>query len=164
LREDVETVATVTPFLWFDNEAEEAARLYTSIFPKSQITKIVKKPDNVPGPSAVLVVSFVVAGQHITAMNGGPGHPHTDAFSLSVEVDTQAEVDRVWAELVKGGGAEIQCGWLRDRFGVHWQVFPSLLPRLLGDADPAKSAAVAAAMMKMVKLDADKLQAAYDAA
>jgi predicted 3-demethylubiquinone-9 3-methyltransferase (glyoxalase superfamily) len=155
---------TVTPFLWFDDKAEEAARLYTAIFPSSEITKVVKKAPNVPGPSDVLLEELVIAGQRVMVLNGGPGHPQTDAFSLSVEVDTQAEVDRVWGKLLEGGGKEIQCGWLRDRFGVHWQVVPSLLPRLLADSNPATSAAVAGAMMKMVKLDSAKLQAAYDAA
>jgi predicted 3-demethylubiquinone-9 3-methyltransferase (glyoxalase superfamily) len=157
-------MATITPFLWFDKEAEEAAKLYTSLFPHSSITKVMKKPAGVPGPSDVLVVDFVVAGQKITAMNGGPGHPHTDAFSLAVEVETQAEVDRIWGRLVESGGHEVQCGWLTDRFGVSWQVVPSLLLRLMADPNPKKAAAVAAAMMKMVKLDAAAIQAAYDAA
>jgi predicted 3-demethylubiquinone-9 3-methyltransferase (glyoxalase superfamily) len=155
---------TVRPFLWFDSKAEEAAKLYTSTFPRSEIKSVVRKPDNMPGPSSVIIVTFTVAGQEIVAMNGGPGHPHTDAFSLAVEVDTQDEVDRIWSALLEGGGREVMCGWLTDRFGLSWQVVPAVLPRLMADPNRKKAMAVTAAMMKMVKLDAAKLQAAYDAA
>jgi predicted 3-demethylubiquinone-9 3-methyltransferase (glyoxalase superfamily) len=157
-------MATIRPFLWFDSQAEEAAKLYTSIFERSAITKVVRKPEGVPGPSSVLVVTFVIEGQEIVALNGGPAHPQTEAFSLAVEVETQAEVDRIWSRLLEGGGRESVCGWLKDRFGVSWQVVPALLPRLMADPDRRKAAAVSAAMMKMVKLDVAKLQAAYDAA
>ena len=125
---------------------------------------ITRKPAGVPGPTDVLVVTFTVAGQEVVAMNGGPGHPQTDAFSLAAEVETQAEVDRIWMRLLEGGGKEIACGWLRDRFGVHWQVTPTILLKLMADPNPKKAAAVAGAMMKMVKLDVARLKAAYDAA
>jgi predicted 3-demethylubiquinone-9 3-methyltransferase (glyoxalase superfamily) len=154
----------IRPFLWFDAQAEDAAKLYTSIFEGSEIRSITRKPAGVPGPTDVLVVTFTVAGQEVVALNGGPGHPQTDAFSLSADVETQAEVDRIWMGLLEGGGKEIQCGWLRDRFGVHWQVVPTILPKLLADPNPKKAAAVAGAMMKMIKLDVARLQAAYDAA
>ena len=154
----------VRPFLWFDSQAYDAAKLYTSIFPHSEIRSVTKKPAGVPRPSDVLVVTFTIGPQEVVAMNGGPGHPQTDAFSMAVEVDTQAEVDRIWSKLLEGGGKEIQCGWLYDRFRVHWQVMPSVLLKLMADPNPKKAAAVSAAMMKMVKLDAGALQAAYDAA
>jgi predicted 3-demethylubiquinone-9 3-methyltransferase (glyoxalase superfamily) len=154
----------VRPFLWFDSQAHDAAKLYTSIFPHSEIRSVMKRPAGVPGPSDVLVVTFAIGPQEVVAMNGGPGHPQTDAFSMAVEVDTQADVDRIWSKLLDGGGKEIQCGWLYDRFGVHWQVMPSVLLKLMADPNPKKAAAVAAAMMKMIKLDAGALQAAYDAA
>ncbi len=155
---------SIRPFLWFDSQAEEAAKFYTSIFARSEIKSVTGKPEGVPGPSPVLVVRFVVEGLEIVAMNGGPGHPPTDAFSLAVEVETQEEVDRVWPRLLEGGGKEIVCGWLKDRFGVSWQVYPSALLRYMGDPNPRKAAAVAAAMMKMVKIDLAKIQQAYDAA
>jgi predicted 3-demethylubiquinone-9 3-methyltransferase (glyoxalase superfamily) len=154
----------IRPFLWFDAQAEDAAKLYTSIFEGSEIKTITRKPAGVPGPTDVLVVTFTVAGQEVVAMNGGPGHPQTDAFSLAAEVETQAEVDRIWMRLLEGGGKEIACGWLRDRFGVHWQVTPTILLKLMADPNPKKAAAVAGAMMKMVKLDVARLKAAYDAA
>ncbi len=157
-------MAKIRPFIWFDSQAEEAAKLYTSIFERSAIKSVVRKPEGVPGPSSVLVVTFVIEGQEIVALNGGPAHPQTEAFSLAVEVETQAEVDRIWSRLLEGGGKESVCGWLKDRFGVSWQVVPSLMPRLMADPDPRKAAAVSAAMMRMVKLDSAKLQAAYDAA
>jgi predicted 3-demethylubiquinone-9 3-methyltransferase (glyoxalase superfamily) len=157
-------MATIRPFLWFDSQAEEAAGFYTSIFERSAIKSVVRKPAGMPGPSPVILITFVIEGQEIVLMNGGPGHPQTEAFSLTVDVETQAEVNRIWSRLLEGGGKEIQCGWLRDRFGVSWQVVPALLPRMLADANPRKAAAVSAAMMQMVKLDVAALQAAYDAA
>lgn len=153
----------IRPFLWYDADALEAAKLYTSIF-DGKILEVVKKPGAVPGPSDVILVRFSILGQEVVAMNGGPGHPHTDAFSMAVEVETQADVDRLWSKLTENGGKEIACGWLRDRFGLSWQITPSILLKGMADTNPKKASAVAAAMMTMVKIDVARIQAAYDAA
>src|SRR5580698_8320977 len=125
---------TIRPFLWYDADALDAAKLYTSIF-DGKILEVVKKPEGVPGPSDVIIVRFSILGQEVVAMNGGPGHPHTDAFSMAVEIETQVELDRIWSKLGEHGGKAIACGWIRDRFGVSWQVCPALLPKLMADAN-----------------------------
>lgn len=144
----------VTPFLWFDNQAEEAARFYVSLFPDSEITGVTPGPDGAP-----LVVAFRLAGIGFLALNGGPSHPHTEAFSLSIDCHSQDEVDRYW-EALTAGGSPVACGWLKDRFGLFWQVVPDVLPKLLGDPDRAKAGRAMQAMMGMVKLDIAALQAA----
>lgn len=146
---------TVTPFLWYDNEAEDAARLYVSLIPNSRITDVHRHD------GAAFVVSFELDGVGYTAMNGGPGHPHTDAFSIAVSCDGQAEVDRLWAALTEGG-KEIQCGWLVDRFGLSWQVVPKQFYALMSAGTPEQSQRVMQAMMGMVKFDVARLQAAFD--
>lgn len=145
----------ISPFLWFDTQAKEAAELYVSIFPNSKIT------GTSPGPGgSVMTVSFELDGLPVTALNGGPHFKLTEAFSMSVDCADQAEVDRYWDALLANGGQPSQCGWLKDRFGLSWQIVPRALPRLLGDPDRAKAQRVMAAMLKMVKLDVAALEAA----
>lgn len=146
----------VTPFLWFDNNAEEAASFYVSLFQDSKIDKLV------PGPGGtVKVVEFTLAGVQYIALNGGPHFKLNEAFSLSVDCESQAEVDHFWEKL-SAGGSNMQCGWLVDKFGLSWQVVPTVLPKLLLDPDPEKSGRVMEALMEMTKLDIQKLQDAYD--
>ena len=145
----------ITPFLWFDGQAEEAANFYVSLFPDSAVTGVT------PGPGgAALVVEFRLAGVHYLALNGGPHFKLTEAFSLSVDCHSQAEVDELWEKL-SAGGSKSQCGWLKDKYGLSWQVVPSVLPELLGGTDRAKAGRVMDAMMGMTKLD---IQALRDAA
>jgi predicted 3-demethylubiquinone-9 3-methyltransferase (glyoxalase superfamily) len=153
----------ITPFLWFDSNAEEAMNFYLPIFKNSKVIRIARTPPGGPGSEgALLVASIQLEGQEITMMNGGPGHPQTDAFSLTVNCETQEEVDHYWSRLLEGGGKEIACGWLKDKFGVFWQVTPILLTQLLSDPDKAKAGRVMQVMMKMIKLDIGPLQAAAD--
>jgi predicted 3-demethylubiquinone-9 3-methyltransferase (glyoxalase superfamily) len=144
----------ITPCLWFDGKAEEAAAYYVSIFPDSAIT------GTTPGPGgAALLVEFRLAGTQFLALNGGPHFQFNEAISLSIDCQSQAEVDELWEKLT-AGGAPSQCGWLKDRYGVSWQVVPSMLPRLL--ADPEKAGRVMPVLMGMTKLDIAALQAAAD--
>ena len=146
----------VTPFLWFDNQAEEAAQFYVSLFKDSKINRVV------PGPGgAAMVVEFQLAGVAYVALNGGPHYQLTEAFSLSVDCESQAEVDELWEKLSEGG-SQNRCGWLKDRYGLSWQIVPSLLPKLMSDSDPAKAGRVMQAMMQMTKIDMAALQRAYD--
>ncbi len=144
----------ITPFLWFDSEAEPAAQMYTSIFENSRITDTSRAGDK------VMSVTFVLSGQRIMALNGGPHYQLTPAFSLFVSVDSQAELDRTWDALLAGGGKPTRCGWLVDRYGLSWQVIPTALPRLMGDPDPARAGRAVQAMMGMVKLDIAELERA----
>jgi predicted 3-demethylubiquinone-9 3-methyltransferase (glyoxalase superfamily) len=154
----------INPFIWFDNNAEEAMKSYISIFKNSKIIRAAHNPPGAPGPEgAMLVATIQLDGQEITLMNGGPGHPLTDAISLTVNCDTQEEVDYYWDKLLEGGGKEIACGWLKDRFGLYWQITPVILPQLLSDPDKAKAGRVMQAMMKMIKLDIGALKAAATA-
>jgi two-component system sensor histidine kinase QseC len=154
----------ISPFLWYDNNAEEAMNFYLSIFKDSKIIRVAHNPPGGPGPeSALLVATIQLEGQEIIMMNGGPGHPLTDAISLTVNCDSQEEVDYYWDKLLEGGGKEIACGWLKDRFGLYWQITPIILPQLLSDPDKAKAGRVMQAMMKMIKLDIGALKVAADA-
>jgi predicted 3-demethylubiquinone-9 3-methyltransferase (glyoxalase superfamily) len=145
----------ITPFLWFNNNAEEAINFYISIFPNSKIVSLM-------GPKgAIIGATFVLDGQEFRALNGGPHYKLTPAFSLFVDLDTQKEVDELWDKLIAGGGKPSRCGWLEDRFGLSWQVIPRTLGKLLGDKDPQKSKRVMDAMLKMVKIDIKKLKDAY---
>ncbi|MHA4810940.1 VOC family protein [Flavitalea flava] len=151
----------ISPFLWFDNNAEEAMNFYLSIFKDSKVIRVAHNPPGSPGPEgAFLVASILLEGQEITMMNGGPGHPLTDAISLTINCESQEEVDYYWSKLLEKGGKEIACGWLKDRFGLYWQVTPTILPELLSDPDRAKAGRAMQAMMKMVKLDIEALKAA----
>jgi predicted 3-demethylubiquinone-9 3-methyltransferase (glyoxalase superfamily) len=154
----------ITPFLWFDNNAEEAINFYVSIFKNSKILKVARYGDAGPGPKgSIMVATFQLEGQEFQALNGGPQYKFTPAISLFVSCESQQEVDELWRKLLEGG-REDQCGWLQDKFGLSWQIIPSILPKLLGDKDPRKSASVMRAMLQMKKIDSKKLQQAYDQA
>jgi predicted 3-demethylubiquinone-9 3-methyltransferase (glyoxalase superfamily) len=147
----------VTPFLWFDGRAEEAAKFYTSIFPNSKIRTVSRYDDataNAAGrpPGTVMTVDFVLDGQEFVALNGGPEFHFTEAISLMVNCDTQAEIDHFWSRLSADGGQEVQCGWLKDKFGLSWQVVPRMLMDLL-TGDPERAKRVMAKVMTMKKLD-----------
>jgi predicted 3-demethylubiquinone-9 3-methyltransferase (glyoxalase superfamily) len=154
----------ITPFLWFDHQAEEAARFYVSIFKNSRVGRIARydeagaKTTGRP-PGSVMTVAFTLDGQEFVALNGGPIFPFTEAISLVVNCTTQAEVDRYWKKL-SAGGKEVQCGWLKDKYGVSWQVVPTILGELLSGKDAAKAQRVMQAMLQMVKLDIKKLKQA----
>jgi predicted 3-demethylubiquinone-9 3-methyltransferase (glyoxalase superfamily) len=155
-------VQKITPFLWFDQQAEEAARFYASIFPSSKIVKVVRYGAAGPGPAgSVMTVEFQLDGQSFVALNGGPVFKFTEAISFVVSCRTQDEVDHYWTKLSAGGG-EVQCGWLKDRFGLSWQIVPTVLPELLSDPDPERSQRVMKAMLTMKKLDIRALQQAYE--
>lgn len=154
----------VTPFLWFHDRAEEAAAFYVSLFPNSRILNTVLSGGDVPGSAEgqVMVVEFEIDGQRVRALNGGPSFTLDEAFSLVVDAPTQEEIDRLWDALTADGGEPSQCGWLRDRFGLSWQIVPPVLHELLGDPDPDRAARATAAMMTMGKLDIAALIAAAD--
>jgi predicted 3-demethylubiquinone-9 3-methyltransferase (glyoxalase superfamily) len=150
---------TITPFLWFDDQAEEAAALYVSIFPNSRITAVS------PGPGGkAMTVSFELGGLPVTGLNGGPLYRFTEAVSFSVSCEDQAEVDHYWSALTSNGGEEGRCGWLKDPFGFSWQIIPRALPELLGGPDRGKASRAMQAMMGMKKLDVAALRAAAEAA
>jgi len=152
----------ITPFLWFDNNAEEAVNHYLSIFKNSKICSILRCGDAGPGPKgSVLTIAFQLEGQDFIALNGGPIFKFNEAISLSVDCKTQTEVDELWEKL-SAGGQKSQCGWLKDKFGLSWQVVPSALVEMLQDNDTTKSARVMTAMMQMSKLDITTLQQAFD--
>ena len=157
-------MSKITPCLWFDGNAEEAVRFYTSLLPNSRIEAINRSPTDYPAGRAgdVLTVEFTLAGQPFLGLNGGPGYPFTQAVSFTIECDDQAEVDRLWEALTANGGAPVQCGWLKDRFGLSWQITPKALPQLLKNPDRAKAERAMRAMMEMVKIDIDALRRAAD--
>src|SRR6266705_2185656 len=149
----------ITPFLWFDGKAEEAARFYTSIFKNSKIESIARYPEGSPGPAGtVMTVSFTLDGKEFMALNGGPEFQFNEAISFVVNCETQDEVDDLWKNLTADGGMEVQCGWLKDKFGLSWQIVPTRLGELLGDPDPEKSRRVMQAMLQMKKIDVAGLE------
>jgi predicted 3-demethylubiquinone-9 3-methyltransferase (glyoxalase superfamily) len=151
----------ITPFLWFDGKAEEAANFYVSIFKNSRIDHVSRYGDAGPGPKgSVMIVSFQLEGQKYTALNGGPQYKFTPAISLFVNCEDQAEVDHLW-ERLSSGGATQRCGWLTDKYGVTWQIIPKALMELMQDKDPLKSQRVFKAMMKMNKIEVEDLKKAY---
>jgi predicted 3-demethylubiquinone-9 3-methyltransferase (glyoxalase superfamily) len=151
----------VVPFLWFDTEAEEAARFYVSLFRNSKIDQVVRYGDAGPGPKGqVMTITFELDGIHFTALNGGPIYKFTEALSLQVGCEDQAEIDRLWDGLTAEGGQPGPCGWLKDRFGLSWQIVPADMGRLIGGDDPAKSNRATQAMLQMTKLDIAALQKA----
>ena len=156
------TIQKITPFLWYSHQAEEAARLYADIFPDSRIKRVVKMPSESPSgpPGSVKVVEFELCGQSFVAMSAGPLDPFNHAISFVVNCDDQSEIDRYWNALLDGGSHE-QCGWLKDRFGVSWQIVPTVLGEMMADPDLGKAKRAADAMMKMVKLDIAALRAAH---
>jgi predicted 3-demethylubiquinone-9 3-methyltransferase (glyoxalase superfamily) len=150
----------ITPFLWFDGQAEQAAKFYTSIFNNSKVTNVARYPKGSPGPAgSVMTVAFQLNGQKFIALNGGPHFKINEAISFVVNCKTQAEVDYFWKKL-SAGGKQVQCGWLTDKFGVSWQIVPDALGELLSSKDTAKSERVMQAMLQMVKLDIKKLRQA----
>jgi predicted 3-demethylubiquinone-9 3-methyltransferase (glyoxalase superfamily) len=152
----------ISTFLWFDGNAEEAVNFYASLIPGAKIGSITRNGDAGPGPKgSVLVMGFELAGQKFTALNGGPMYKFTEAISISVECETQGEIDRLWDALLDGGKAQA-CGWLKDRYGLSWQIVPSIMGELFSNKDPAASARAMQAMMKMVKFDIAALRRAYD--
>lgn len=157
------SIHKITPFLWYSKEAEEAAALYTSLFPQSRITRVTAMPSDSPsGPAgSVKIVEFELFGQPFTAMSAGPLDPFNHAISLVVTCEDQAEIDRYWDGLLAGGGTPEQCGWLRDRYGLCWQIVPAALAGMMSSPDHARAKRAADAMLKMVKLDIAALEAAY---
>ncbi len=154
----------IVPNLWFDTEAEEAAEFYCSIFKDSEITGMTHYPESAPGPTgSVMTVDFRLFGQDFTAINGGPDFKFTEAVSFLVGCDTQEEVDELWEKLLEGGGQEVQCGWLKDRYGLSWQIVPKGMDEMFAKGDPARANNAMKAMLQMKKLDLAELQKAYDA-
>jgi len=152
----------ITPFLWFDNNAEEAVNHYLSIFKNSKIVTVVRYGDAGPGPKgSVMTIAFQLEGQDFIALNGGPIFKFTEAISLSVDCKTQQEVDELWEKL-SDGGQKGQCGWLKDKFGLSWQINPSVLVEMLQDKDAEKSKRVMQAMLQMGKIDIARLRQAYE--
>ncbi len=157
---------TIIPCLWFDGRALEAAEFYVSLFPDSRVDRILRSSIDTPGAKTgePLMVEFTLAGKQHQALNGGPNVTYNNAVSLSLLCSDQAEVDRVWDALTADGGKPVQCSWLKDKFGVPWQIVPEALPRMLHDKDPVKARRVMEAMIQMVKIDVAKLEAAYHGA
>ena len=156
------TQQKITPFLWFDNNAEEAMNHYVSIFKNSTILSVTRYGEAGPGPAGtVMVGSFELDGQKFAALNGGPMFKFTEAVSLVVNCESQEEVDHFWDKLCAGGGAPGQCGWLKDKFGLSWQIVPRALVELMQDPDPEKSKRVMQAMMQMTKIDIARLKQAH---
>ena len=153
---------TITPFLWFDDNAEEAMHFYVSIFKNSKILNVSRYGDAGPGATAgkVMTASFQLEGQEFIALNGGPQFPFTEAVSFLVSCQTQPEVDALWDKLVEGGTPS-QCGWLKDKYGLSWQIIPVALGQMLSDRDPAKAGRVMQAMLQMQKIDIQALEQAY---
>jgi predicted 3-demethylubiquinone-9 3-methyltransferase (glyoxalase superfamily) len=143
----------ITPFLWFDNQAEEAARFYVSLFKNSRILEVTP-----------MITTFEVDGQRVMALNGGPNYKLTEAFSFFVDCENQDEVDELWTKLTADGGEESQCGWLKDKYGLSWQIIPRALMEMMGDQDPAKAKRVVDAMLQMQKIDTAILEQAYNQA
>ena len=150
----------INPFLWFNDQAEEAMNFYTSIFKNSKVLSVSRYGEAGPGPAGkVMVASFELEGQKFMALNGGPGFAFTEAISFLVDCETQEEVDHLWEKLLEGGQPS-RCGWLKDKFGVSWQIVPTILGELMSDPDPERSKRVMQAMLQMVKLDIEGLRRA----
>ena len=158
-------LSKISPCLWFNGDAEAAAKLYTTVFPDSRILSVDRSPAETPsGPKdMVLTVNFELFGQSYIALNGGPDFEFNEAVSFSVDCEDQAEVDRYWDALLSGGGQASVCGWLKDRFGVSWQVIPRQLPEMLSSADREAAGRAMDAMLKMVKIDVAELERAFKA-
>lgn len=151
----------IKSFLWFEDQAEEAAKFYTSVFKRSKIGKVARYPKGSPGPAGkVMTVAFRLDGQDFIALNGGPQFKFTEAVSFVVECKDQKEIDYYWDRLTAGGGKPVQCGWLKDKFGLSWQIVPAMMDKLFTGKDPKKAERAMQAMLKMVKLDIRKLEEA----
>lgn len=156
------TMQKITPNLWFDGNAEEAATFYVSLFDNSRIVNVARFGKSGPGPEGtVMVVGFDLAGQHFTAINGGPQFKFNEAISFYVACDSQEEIDALWRKLTADGGVEQPCGWVKDRFGLSWQINSAELPTLMSGDDPARAERVMGAMMQMKKIDVARLKQAY---
>jgi predicted 3-demethylubiquinone-9 3-methyltransferase (glyoxalase superfamily) len=157
-------MSKISPCLWFNGQAEDAAAFYTSILPDSRIVKVHRAAADTPSGAQgeVLTVDFELAGQQFIGLNGGPEFKFNEAISLSIDCEDQAEVDRYWDALVEGGGEHSVCGWLKDRYGVSWQVIPRQLPEMLADPDRAGAARAMKAMLEMTKIDVARLREAYE--
>jgi predicted 3-demethylubiquinone-9 3-methyltransferase (glyoxalase superfamily) len=157
-------MSKITPCLWFDGNAEEAAGLYVSLLPDSRVDSVARSlADNPSTPAgAVLVVDFTLAGQPFRAINGGPQFSFTEAVSFVIDCEDQAEVDRLWNALLEGGGSPGQCGWLKDRYGMSWQIVPRQLGEMLGDTDAEKARRAMEAMLRMSKIEVAAMRAAFD--
>jgi predicted 3-demethylubiquinone-9 3-methyltransferase (glyoxalase superfamily) len=154
----------ITPFLWFDDKAEEAMNFYVSIFKNSKVGNVTRYGDAGPGPKGtVMSATFQLDGQDFFALNGGPLFKFTEAISFFVNCETQAEVDELWEKLTADGGSPQRCGWLKDKYGLSWQIIPKALGEMLGDKDPQKSQRVMQAMLQMNKIDIQRLKEAYGA-
>ena len=152
----------ITPYLWFNDQAEEAMNFYVSVFKNAKVGEVSRYPEGTPGPKGkVLTANFRLLGQDFIALNGGPEFKFTEAISFFVSCETQQEVDELWAKLT-AGGEESQCGWLKDKYGLSWQIVPNLLGELLGDKDPVKAQRVMQAMLQMKKIDSAALKRAYE--
>jgi predicted 3-demethylubiquinone-9 3-methyltransferase (glyoxalase superfamily) len=153
----------IVPFLWYSEHAEEAARFYCSLIPDSRLGRVVSMPAESPSgpPGSVVVVDFTLAGRNFTAMTAGPMDPFNHSVSFVINCDDQAEIDRLWNGLLSGGGQPEQCGWLRDRYGLCWQIVPSVLREMMASTDRAAAKRATEAMLKMVKLDIAALEAAF---
>jgi len=161
-KESIVPIQKITPFLWFDHQAEQAAEFYASIFPNSRVVKVARYSEAGPGPAgSAMTVEFQLDGQTFVGLNGGPHFKFSEAISFVVNCESQEEVDFYWEKL-SAGGAESQCGWLKDRFGLSWQVVPTELPKLLGDPDRGRAGRVMRAMLTMKKIDVPALKRAYD--
>ena len=153
----------ITTFLWFDDDAEEAMKFYTSLFKNSKILSTSRYPEGSPGNAGTLMTgTFQLEGQEFMALNAGPEFKFTEAISLFVNCETQQEVDDLWAKLTADGGEESQCGWLKDKFGLSWQIIPKQLGEMLGDKDPAKAKRALDAMLQMRKIDIKAIERARD--
>lgn len=153
----------IAPTLWFDRNGEEAVGFYTSIFKNSKVNSVTRYTAAGPGlEGSAMLIDFQLDGQQFLALNGGPEFKFTEAVSFTVHCDDQKEVDEYWNKLLAGGGQEVQCGWLKDRFGLSWQVVPDVLPKLLQDKDRKKATRVMEALLQMKKIDVAQLQRAHD--
>jgi len=153
----------ITPFLWFDNQAEEAMNFYTSIFKNSKVISVSRYGEGAPAPKgSVMTATFSLDGLEFIALNAGPHFKFNEAVSFFISCETQDEIDEKWEKLISGGGSPSQCGWLKDKFGLSWQVVPPILSKLLNDKDPEKSKRVMMAMLKMTKIDIQTLEDAYE--
>jgi len=153
----------ITPFLWFDNQAEEAMNFYTSIFKNSKVKTVSRYGDAGPGPKGtVMVAKFELEGQEFMVLNGGPRFKFTQAISFVVNCTSQQEVDELWEKLLAGGGAEDACGWLRDKYGLSWQIIPTALGEMMSDPDKQKAGRAMQAMLKMKKIDIAEMRRAFD--
>jgi predicted 3-demethylubiquinone-9 3-methyltransferase (glyoxalase superfamily) len=153
----------ITPFLWFDNNAEEAMNFYTSVFENSKIGKVSRYPEGSPGPAgSVMTGTFQIAGQEFIVLNGGPQFKFTEAVSFVVNCESQEEIDKYWNKLTADGGKEVECGWLKDKFGLSWQITPTILYELLSNPDREKSKRAMQAMMTMKKIDIEGIKRAAE--